>query len=403
MRRVRWVAAVLFLLVAFSGVGWANEGVDRGGIRSGETKSGTIASLSGTDSWKFYGNAGDRVVIVSMATSGAMLPVSDLYAPSGPKEASSGVAKFIEHILLETGLYTILMSDFMSDHTGSYNISLIKIPGACSSPVDRDGGAIQSGQTLGGTIDALSDLDAFYVYGNSGDRMVITTQETSGGIIPVVDLYSPSGVKEASSGVAKAIDHTIVETGLYTLVISDFLFDGTGGYNISLTKIPSDLRPGIYGPYPENGLGVFAFNATLRWDPVAGASGYDLYFGKDVTTALSRIGTNLQTPSMAVNNLGSDEVYYWHVVAIVPGGNVEGPYWWFTALSTSACSGTTLTLRNVLFPEGTNCTCTASVSMTIGSNVIVKNGAKVTFTSPIVHVLEKSHFESGSDVQIKHP
>ena len=43
-------------------------GVESLHIRSGETITGTIESISSTDNWSFYGEAGDRVVICAMKT-----------------------------------------------------------------------------------------------------------------------------------------------------------------------------------------------------------------------------------------------------------------------------------------------------------------------------------------------
>jgi len=69
---------------------WA---ADMGSIQSGETKSGTIVGPSFMDSWTFYGNAGDRVIINAVKTSGDLNTYMDLYspAPGSVKEASGSL------------------------------------------------------------------------------------------------------------------------------------------------------------------------------------------------------------------------------------------------------------------------------------------------------------------------
>ncbi len=61
---------------------------------------------------------------------------------------------------------------------------------------------------------------------------------------------------------------------------------------------------------------------------MAGATGYDLYFGEDVIEPLVKID-DLPSPSMAFPVMETGKTYYWHVVAHTPRGDIEGPYWWF--------------------------------------------------------------------------
>jgi len=136
---------------------------------------------------------------------------------------------------------------------------------------------------------------------------------------PKIKLYPPdNGPCEASA--YEYLDHQLEQPGLYTIVIEDHMLNDEGTYNISLTKIPPDLRPGIYNPYPPNGTFVININGSFRWDPVAEATGYDLYFGEDVVQPLTKIGDNLPSPSMPFPKLERGKIYYWHVVAKRPDG-----------------------------------------------------------------------------------
>lgn len=113
-------------------------------------------------------------------------------------------------------------------------------------------------------------------------------------------------------------------------MIEDNGLFGTGRYNISLTKIPSAIRPGIYNSCPATGLSVSNSLNLLEWDAVSGATGYDLYFGEGVTNALAKGGTNFLSSSFPLPPVQAGHRYVWHVVAHTPGGLVDGPYLWFT-------------------------------------------------------------------------
>ena len=192
-----------------------------------------------------------------------------------------------------------------------------------------DRGQIYSGETkIGLEIIGPSYMDTWTFYGDAGDRVLISVQATSGTLWPRINLYPPdSGPEEATN--IEYLDHQLAQSGLYTIVIEDVGLNDEGTYNISLTKIPSDLRPGIYNPYPSNGSSIRDLNGSFGWDAVSGATGYDLYFGEDVIEPLQKIGDNLPSPTMVFPSLERGKVYYWHVVAKTSGGDIQGPYWWF--------------------------------------------------------------------------
>jgi len=303
---------------------------DGGPIASGQTLSRAINAASDLDAYQIYGQAGDRVLITAEPTSGSLDSCIDLYPPGGgEKEASSGLGDALDHQLQQTGLYTIVVYDAYFDDSGTYNITMLKIPGPVSSAEDPDGGPIASGETLSGAINVASDLDAFQIYGEAGNRLIVTCTPTSEGWSAVLTLYPPdSGAAEASVWAAP-LDHQLQQTGLYTVVISDWWGSCSGTYGISATKMPSTLCPGLYNPRPASEATVRHGGGSLKWSAVAGATGYDVYFGTDVITPLDLIGDDLPTPSAAMPPLDPGTVYYWHVVAHTAGGDIEGPYWWF--------------------------------------------------------------------------
>ncbi len=311
---------------------------DGGPIASGQTLSGTMNVVSDIDAFQFYGAAGDRVIISAVTTSGALNTDIILYPPGGGAAVAhpGACGDWLEYQLQTSGTYTIVIRDCGLTNTGPYNISFLKIPGAVSSPGDPDGGPIASGQAKIGNIDARSDVDAFYFYGAAGDRVIVSGVTTSGTLNTDIILYPPGGGAAVAhpGACGDLIDYQLTNTGLFTVVIRDCSLTNTGGYNISLSKIPSDLRPGIYNPSPSVGEIVSGFSGFFSWTPVGGSTGYDLYFGENVVEPLVKVSDNLQTPSMPFPSLVCGKIYYWHVVAHVPAGDIQGPYWWF---QTSNC------------------------------------------------------------------
>ncbi len=307
---------------------------DGGPLASGQTLSAVTDAASDLDAFQFYGAAGGRVIINTVVTSGAANTFIDLYPPGGGAEEATTYpfGDQLDHQLALTGVYTAVVQDYQFDHTGTYNTTLLLIPGAVSSPGDPDGGAIAPGQTLDGEIDSASDLDAFQLYGNAGDRVIVNTVVTSGSSNTYMDLFPAGGSpKEATTyPFGDQLDYQLAQTGLYTVIVQDYQLDHTGSYDISLTKIPSTLRPGLYNPSPPVGGVITDLSGAFAWDPVSGADEYDLYLGTDVVEPLVLTGDGLPSVGMDIPPLVSDETYYWRVIAHTAGGDVDGPVWWFS-------------------------------------------------------------------------
>ena len=75
--------------------------------------------------------------------------------------------------------------------------------------------------------------------------------------------------------------------------------------------------------------------------------------------------------------------------------------WQTQAAACPQCVGNPVFLEDVTFPSGTNCECVSGTAITIGSGVIVKHGAAVTFRAPIVKLKPGAKFEMGGQVVIK--
>jgi hypothetical protein len=196
-----------------------------------------------------------------------------------------------------------------------------------------DGGLVVSGQTVGARINAPSDLDAFQFYGNVGERVLIYAIKTNGTLDTTVALYPPGGGAAEAQGWmtgygGDSIDHQLLRSGLYTIVVADYGLSRTGDYTVNVTKIPGPAT-GIYNPSPASGATIDGAASALRWDPVPGATGYDLYLATDAISALTKIGTNLASPSFPLSSLPPEQIHYWQVVTHTASGDVFSPYWWF--------------------------------------------------------------------------
>ncbi|KAF5413543.1 MAG: hypothetical protein C5S49_08320 [Candidatus Methanogaster sp.] len=333
-------------LLLVPGATSSDQDPDGGAIVSGQTGSGTIYPRADTDAFVFYGEE-NQAVVIEMAASGCDLgPAIYLYRPDGTLETKviggsyANRVAIREHRLEQTGIYTIVTSESWASYTistGDYMLSLLLIPGATSSEQDPDGGDIVSGKIGNGTIYLAGDTDAFVFYGEENQAVVIEMNASGSDLGPAIYLYRPNGTLETKviggmDGNCVAIEgHHLEQTGIYTIVASSswaYNTTKTGGYGLSLIKTPSTLPPGIYNPVPASGATITDLNQSFGWDAIAGATGYDLYFGEGVITPIELIGENLATPEMPFPEMNLNKVYYWRVDAHIPGGIIPGSHWW---------------------------------------------------------------------------
>jgi len=79
--RLLFVVAILLFCFVISA-----QAADIGEIHSGETKTGNIATAGQTDSYTFYGEE-NQTIVIEMAASGSDLgPAMYLYSPNGTLE-----------------------------------------------------------------------------------------------------------------------------------------------------------------------------------------------------------------------------------------------------------------------------------------------------------------------------
>ncbi|MBN1269718.1 MAG: hypothetical protein JXB04_09035, partial [Kiritimatiellae bacterium] len=214
---------------------------DLGVIYNGESLVGTINLAGDLDAAYFVAEAGDVVKIRTGDRTGSLNFdfVMQLYGPDGgfiTNSAGEANAE-IEYTVAASGPYTVVCRENDAD-TGSYALSLLWVdPGHELCPSDPDLGEIQNGDSLAGTINQAGDLDAAYFTAEAGDIVKIRMGDRTGSLNYdlVMQLYGPDGQYiAASSGEANAeIDHTVAESGVYTVVCRENDADA-GGYALSI-------------------------------------------------------------------------------------------------------------------------------------------------------------------------
>ena len=128
---------------------------------------------------------------------------------------------------------------------------------------------------------------------------------------------------------SKRLDHQLLETGSYTILVQDYALNNSGTFEVTIEKTPPDPVLCVYNQYPYEGISTNEFIGYLSWDPVDGATGYDVYFGEDVIVPLMKIGNNISSPMLALPDMNPLTVYYWQVVAHTLSGYIPGPIQWF--------------------------------------------------------------------------
>ncbi|WP_428938236.1 pre-peptidase C-terminal domain-containing protein [Fontivita pretiosa] len=219
---------------------------DSGPILSNQRRSGVIDS-GDLDVYTFDADAGDSIALNVGGTGGVnFLPLMRVFAPNG-LPLSGYISSFDASNLAQGGTYTVAVHDNGNDHTGSYGISLARMPSTqTADPSDLDGGAIASGQTRSGSLNA-GDLDVYTINLTQGANVTIRAGVLAGvNFLPRILLYAPNGVLLANqTGNPATITFTNAPvTGTYYVLVRDNGDDHVGSYSLSIdTPLVSDTTP----------------------------------------------------------------------------------------------------------------------------------------------------------------
>ena len=220
---------------------------DMGQITSGQTRSGAIDAAGEEDTWTFSATAGDRVIVqVGETGNYNLIPDVSVRRPDGRTVVADGTGS---SVLLEfeapgTEVYTIRVTDSTRTRSGNYSLTLINLTrGPLTSSGDRDGGEIQSGQTIAASL-SVSDLDVYQFTAEVGDRVILQIAETGNyQATPDVEVRAPDLTTIVADDTASSVilEFDIDETGTYTILQRhdrmDHSWDSTGNYNLTLVNL----------------------------------------------------------------------------------------------------------------------------------------------------------------------
>jgi hypothetical protein len=221
---------------------------DGGALASGATYSGQINTTGDFDAYRFTGSYGQHVVIAALTTAGTLNTNVALYPPNGAAVVfTSGDRN--DYQLQATGTYTIVVEDYGDDDTGSYTVGYVNTSvGPYTTGADLDGGPIASTEVKGGQIGAPVDFDCYTFNGTAGDRIVIEAVATSGTLNTTFYVYPPSGGAAENSTGGDRLDHQLLATGKYTILVEDQGLDNTGGYSLTYQNVSSGPLKSLADP-----------------------------------------------------------------------------------------------------------------------------------------------------------
>jgi len=213
----------------------ANEG---GALAASDVVSEQI-DLGDLDTYTFQAAPGENIRLrVSDESGNDFVPTIEIFDPDGTRVASAfgAVVAASSLVAAKSGTYTVLVSDYHATAAGEYRMHFARMPGA------NDGGHLGIGGLALGSIE-LGDLDAFTTGVLAGQRIevVVTENVDAGGFTPVIEVFSPTGVRVASAfgATGATLRFTAAATGTYTVLVSDYRATGTGSYSLRTALVPT--------------------------------------------------------------------------------------------------------------------------------------------------------------------
>ncbi len=195
-----------------------------------------------------------------------------------------------------------------------------------------------------------------------------------------------------TGGVPCAVGLLLIKGSIVVAEVTGF-FDTLEQHELIDDNLPGPIKTGIHtGNVIVNCWGISKANpGALVECPVAAASFVESL--QEVTIRENKTITINSTLERSGTNESIEGSLY--VLELVDNqGNVYG-------LSFIASNTKNLIIEDIIFSSGTDLEYIATETITVGPNVTVKNGAKVTFRAPKVEIKSGFHAEVGAVVNIK--
>src|SRR5439155_960917 len=141
------------------------------------------------DPWTFTANAKERILL-RLATTNFNGKIQ-LYGPDGAflQLDQNDTDVLIDYQTTNSGTFTVVVSSYFANGTGTYRLHYLKIPGGFVVPAGDDGGSVQSG-SQNGTI-LRGDLDPWKFTACKGDFFSLRLNTTN--FNGKIQLYGPDG------------------------------------------------------------------------------------------------------------------------------------------------------------------------------------------------------------------
>lgn len=265
----------------------ANEG---GALPNGGSLSNTI-DVGDLDSYSFVAGAGeDFQVRAGDLNAGAFTPELSVYSPTGALLAytwSASVA-VISNTAALSGTYTVVVGDRNLSGTGPYDIHFTRRPGA------NEGGTLPLGGSVSGVID-LGDLDSYTFFASWGQGFQIRAADLGlSALTPELAVYDPSGqlAHYTWAAATAVVTGAAMETGTYTVVVSDRNGSGTGAYDLHFARAPGANEGGTL---PNSGV---KFDTLTMGD--LDSYTFAMSWGESINLRFADLAASAITPEMTL-------------------------------------------------------------------------------------------------------
>jgi hypothetical protein len=229
-------------------------GCDPTPIACGQTIATNTSFVTQMNAYSYAGTAGQELVIALYGPLNCNPPYqtmsADIYSPSGQylttvTSGNCNTGAAISMTLTNSGTFTILVHAAAYNRAGGYALSIQSVTGGgCDST------PIACGQTVSGNISQAAEIDAYLIYGCSGELVQFSTSGFSGSQF---DLYDPTGSNLFSIGAGTATNITFSTSGSYTLLVHASNYGGTGSYGVTLTCLIVCSHTTSTTSFPPNG------------------------------------------------------------------------------------------------------------------------------------------------------
>ncbi len=223
----------------------------------GQTQTGSIGSITQSNSYDFNANANDVLDFTVIATSGKLSVDLKLFDPTGsqileaynsPGYGCTG-AQVLEsnNVKLSLGgVYTLLVKDCTDTDTGGYTFFVQR--------VNNPAGVLPltfGGQPQDGTISSITQSNSYNFSANQNDVVDFTVVTTSGSLSVDLKMFAPNGsqIVEAYNSpgygctgapTLEANNTKLPSTGVYTVLMKDCADTNTGTYTLSAQCFPAN-------------------------------------------------------------------------------------------------------------------------------------------------------------------